>query len=58
MAKIAKFSEETHPYTDGKSSERVINAVEHKLQNPSKVKKPRNIIRNLKLRKKMSYWKF
>lgn len=57
MAKITKFSEATHPYTDGKSSERVIDAVEQKLQNPSNVKKPRNLIRNLKLRKKMSYWK-
>lgn len=56
MKKIAQFNKITHPYTDGKSSERVINAVEAKLNKPNKHRKPLNLLRNLKLRKKLKYW--
>ncbi len=48
-----------HHYTDGKSSQRVLNIVEEMLECkhlPSK-KKPLNIIRNLKLRKELGFWK-
>ena len=51
---------EFHPYSDGESSQRVLDAVEEMLKGkklPSK-KKPLNIIRNLKLRKELGYWKF
>jgi len=60
MKKISQFSQITHPYFDGKSSYRVLNAVEEKLNNATthKKKKPINILRNLKLRKKLSYWNF
>lgn len=49
-----------HPYTDGKSSQRVLNAVEKMLngENLPPKKKPLNIIRNFKLRKELGYWKF
>jgi len=49
-----------HPYTDGKSSQRVLEAVEQMLagKNLPKKKKPLNILRNLKLRKELHYWKF
>ncbi len=49
-----------HPYTDGKSSERVLDAVEKMLngENIPPKKKPLNIIRNFKLRKELGYWKF
>ena len=49
-----------HPYYDGKSSERVLNAVEKMLngENLPPKKKPLNIIRNFKLRKELGYWKF
>jgi len=51
---------EFHPYTDGKSSQRVLNAVEKMLhgENLPPKKKPHNIIRNFKLRKELGYWKF
>ncbi len=59
MAKIQQFAEITHPYRDGKSSGRVLDAVEEKLNNPQQIKqKPLNLLRNLKLRKKLSYWTF
>jgi hypothetical protein len=61
MEKIEVFVEEEHPYFDGKSSERVIAAVEifinenHKEQLKSK---PINIIRKFKIRKKFRYFNF
>ena len=59
MNAINEFGQYTHPYTDGKSSQRVLEAVEQALANMHKMKKkPRNIIRNLKARKKFGYWKF
>lgn len=60
MKKINLFSQITHPYLDGKSSCRVLNAVEEKLNSTTtpKKKKPLNILRNLKLRKKLSYWDY
>jgi len=51
---------EFHPFVDGKSSDRVLNAVEEMLEGknlPSK-KKPLNLIRNFKLRMEFNYWKF
>jgi CDP-glycerol glycerophosphotransferase (TagB/SpsB family) len=57
MEEIHRFAEITHPYRDGKSSMRVLDAVENKLQKPTnKKKKPLNLLRNFKLRKKLSYW--
>ena len=55
-AEVAQF----HPYHDGKSSQRVLNYVEKMLQGEEmpKKKKPLNILRNLKLRKALGYWKF
>ena len=49
-----------HPYIDGKSSERVLDAVEKMLdgKNLPRKKKPLNLIRNFKLRKELGYWKF
>ena len=57
---IKKSVSKFHPYTDGKSSERVLNAVEKMLneENIPPKKKPLNIIRNFKLRKELGYWKF
>ncbi len=59
MKEIHQYAKNTHPYTDGKSSARVIDAIEKKLSNPSGMKaKPLNLFRNLKLRKKLAYWNF
>jgi CDP-glycerol glycerophosphotransferase (TagB/SpsB family) len=59
MSAINDFGQYTHPYTDGKSSERVLVAVDQAVAKLSTMKKkPRNLIRNLKARIKFSYWKF
>ena len=49
-----------HPYNDGKSSQRVLNHVEKMLNAESLApkKKPKNLLRNLKLRKALNYWRF
>lgn len=59
MKHINHFVEQTHPYTDGKSSQRVIDAIDDVLQknHPLQNKKPLNFLRNLKFRKKLNYWK-
>ena len=51
---------EFHPYKDGHSSDRVLNAVDTMLRgiNIPLKKKPLNLIRNFKLRKEFNYWKF
>ncbi len=51
---------EFHPFIDGKSSDRVLNAVEEMLEgkNLPRKKKPLNLVRNFKLRKELNYWKF
>lgn len=57
---INEFAQEYHPYTDGESSERILAVVETKLKNglDAPNKKPPNLLRNLKLRKALGYWKF
>jgi CDP-glycerol glycerophosphotransferase (TagB/SpsB family) len=48
-----------HPYFDGNSSARVLDATEKTIQSPPKElkTKPRNLLRKLKMRKKLDYWK-
>lgn len=59
MRAIGDFCEITHPYTDGRSAFRVLQAVDQAISKLELVNnKPRNLIRNLKIRKKMGYWKF
>lgn len=59
MDSIDAYCEELHPYQDGKSSERVIAAVNELIdQGLSDLKKkPLNLVRHYKLRKKLNYWK-
>lgn len=49
-----------HPYIDGKSSARVLDAVDKMLEgeNLPRKNKPLNFLRNFKLRKELGYWKF
>jgi hypothetical protein len=58
IAAIDEYIQETHPYTDGKSSCRVIDAcIEFALRDKSYLKnKPWNIIRKWKLRQKLGYF--
>jgi len=58
MSAIDAFIAQTHPYDDGRSSDRVIDAavdfVKHKHPKP----KPLNLIRRYQIRKKLGYWRF
>jgi len=59
LMKIDNYCNNIHPYCDGKSSARVIAAVEMFSSGSyqSLESKPRNLIRKFKLRKKLNYWK-
>ncbi|MFT5812668.1 MAG: CDP-glycerol glycerophosphotransferase (TagB/SpsB family) [Psychroserpens sp.] len=56
---ITNYCEEIHPYKDGQSSYRIMDAVENILAKGklAKKRKPLNIFRNFKLRMKFNYWK-
>jgi hypothetical protein len=59
MEKITDFIRKTHPYQDGYSSERVLDAVDEALAGKFFLKaKPQDIVRQFKMRKKLKYWKF
>ncbi len=59
MKQIEIFINKTHPYNDGKSSIRVLNAVDEVLSGKLRLsKKPIDIFRQFKMRKKLQYWKF
>ena len=61
MHKIEKFVLEEHPYFDGKSSKRVLEAVEsfiHDNELKRLKTKPLNLIRKYKMCKKLNYFKF
>ncbi len=59
LNKIDLYCSQTHPYSDGQSSKRVVEACERlKKEGIENIKpKPLNLIRQLKLRKKLKYWK-
>ncbi len=57
MKSLDDFIEQTHPYSDGKSSARVIDAcidfvAQHKVK-----RKPFNLVRRYQIRKKLGYWR-
>lgn len=58
MERIDEYCNAIHPYRDGESSNRVLEAVERFKRNKFNglKAKPWNIIRQLKLRKKLNYW--
>ena len=58
MEKIKGFIADTHPYDDGGSSLRVLNAVDDVLSGQFNLqKKPLDILRRFKMRKKLNYWR-
>uniref|UniRef100_UPI004049DAE9 UDP-N-acetylglucosamine 2-epimerase n=1 Tax=Flavobacterium sp. TaxID=239 RepID=UPI004049DAE9 len=60
MNKISVFINNEHPYFDGKSSERIINASLDFLNSKTNTKlkkKPLNLIRKFKMRRKFNYFK-
>jgi len=58
MLNIEQHISQLHPYHDGNSSQRVIQAIDEVLEgrHPLTKKKPRNFLRNLKFRKRLGYW--
>jgi len=58
LKSIDAFNAELHPYKDGESSKRVMEAVESLIGTTNiPNKKPLNLIRNFKMRRELSYWK-
>jgi hypothetical protein len=57
MYAISKYNQEIHPYRDGKSSARVLDATEHFIENeyPSMPEKPMNFFRKWKMRRRVGY---
>lgn len=59
MSAVRAYADAIHPYRDGRSSERVLAAVDAFLADGTRTlkPKPRNLWRNLKMRKRLGYWK-
>ena len=55
---IASYGPSITPILDGKSSARVLDEVEEMIKSCWQDKKPRNILRNLKIRRQLNYYKF
>jgi hypothetical protein len=59
MLHIQDFINKTHPYSDGKSSIRVLNAVDEVLSGKFLLgNKPSDFFRQFKMRKKLKYWQW
>lgn len=57
LQKIKAYTDQIHPYYDGQSSYRVINAIDKFLRsNENLERKPLNLVREIKERKKLNYW--
>ena len=58
LQSIKEYGPSVTPFLDGRSSLRVLNAVDHMLKSNWMDKKPMNLLRNIKIRKQLKYWKF
>lgn len=61
MDEIHRYTQSIHPYRDGRSSERVLAAVDDFLAGGGARnlrRKPRNLWRNFALRRRFGYWRF
>ncbi|MCL1067296.1 CDP-glycerol glycerophosphotransferase family protein [Shewanella olleyana] len=60
MKDIEQYCEYIHPFRDGLSSERVLDSVEGLIESGTKDLKPKpaNLLRHLKMRKRLGYWRF
>ena len=56
MQSLNTFVAQTHPYEDGKSSARVIDACLDFIDNYKAQRKPLNLVRRYQIRKKLCYW--
>jgi CDP-glycerol glycerophosphotransferase (TagB/SpsB family) len=59
MRSIGDYAQKIHPYSDGKSSERVLAAVDAFLAAGGRNRKPKplNLWRKLKMRRRLGYWR-
>lgn len=59
MQLIKDYKQKLHPFSDGKASQRILQAVDELIEEPVELarKRPINIFRSLTLRKKLGYWK-
>ena len=57
---VAAYAKQLHPYYDGQSAQRILQAVTNMSEkNLDYLKpKPKNIFRHIKMRIKLNYWKF
>ena len=57
---VAEYAKQLHPYYDGQSSQRVLQAVNNMSEKSLDYlkPKPKNIFRHIKMRMKLNYWKF
>jgi hypothetical protein len=60
MERVIEHGSDIHPYKDGKSSERVLKAIDRLVESGvgHLRAKPLNLIRRLKIRKKLSYYRW
>lgn len=58
MAAIAHFGREIHPHRDGRSAERILEAIDVFLKQGGKNPRPKpwNLLRKFKIRKTLGYW--
>ena len=59
LEQIGIENKKLHPYSDGLSSQRILAVVDELVSNPKTLpkRKPINLLRNFKLRKRLKYWK-
>jgi len=55
---IAAYGSAITPWRDGRSANRIMDAVEEILANSWQDKKPMNLLRNLKMRQQLNYYRF
>ncbi|MBS3797421.1 CDP-glycerol glycerophosphotransferase family protein [Pseudoalteromonas sp. BDTF-M6] len=60
MKEVEAFCQQLHPYQDGNSSQRVLAATNDLIETDGTElkRKPLNLIRQFKMRKKLGYWRF
>lgn len=58
MAAVKAFADQLHPYRDGRSSERVLDAIDAFIAEGgrNRRRKPMNLWRKLKIRRRIGYW--
>ena len=58
MQAIVAYADSIHPYRDGRSSERVLDAIDAFIAAGARNRKPKpmNLWRKLKIRKRIGYW--